>query len=146
MEYARENLTRALWAEASGLTYFHNEEVGLLPREDFSPDWEKFSLLDSNNTLEIFTARNDGMLVGYATYMIGKHHYYSGRRFATQDLIYMKREYRGKQAFEFMKFINEKLKFCGVDIIICSTAKIDYSGALKALGYSEVGKTYARIM
>ena len=59
-----------------------------------NPDWEAYHSLEEHSKLKIFTARDDDRLVGYFVVIVGNNIHYKDHLFATNDIIYMHKDYR----------------------------------------------------
>lgn len=90
------------WAETEP-----NQDTILL-----DPDWREYARLDQQGILHIFTARDEGNLIGYCVVMISRSVHHKDHVFASTDVIYVKPDYRktatGSDLISFAeKFCNE---------------------------------------
>lgn len=85
--------------------------------DDYGPpdiDWEMYLHLSALNKCLVVTVRDDGKLVGYSVYSVGRNPRYKTITQACSDGIFLEREYRGKLSRIFMKKADEYLKKIGV--------------------------------
>ena len=133
------------WGEAFPLLLAHHREVGALPQERFRPDREFYLRLEGAGVLDVYTMRDCGKLVGYASFVVmPEHGHYPGSVWAKQDALYVAPSHRGPVAADFIRWQDEKLrsKYPGVEILRQSTARRDFSGLLEVLGYRQVETAY----
>ena len=112
---------------------------------ELDPDWDRYALLENNNSLIIFTARLDGKLIGYNIFFLSMSLHYKTHYVATQNLIFIHPDKRGFGKY-FIFYSDEKLKEIGVKkIFYILKAANDWSEKLlKPLGYTLMDKIYGR--
>lgn len=112
---------------------------------ELDPDWDRYALLENNNSLIIFTARLDGKLIGYNIFFLSMSLHYKTQYVATQNLIFIHPDNRGFGKY-FIFYSDEKLKEIGVKkIFYILKAANDWSEKLlKPLGYTLMDKIYGR--
>ena len=102
---------------------------------------------EANDLLRIYTARDEGRMVGYVAVFIHKGIHYQQRIQATQDVLYINPEHRGKMlGIRLLKFMESQLKEEKVQIIY-QHVKIKHPALgdlLERIGYTAVEKTYSR--
>ena len=54
-----------------------------------NPDWEKYAELDAAGILRIFTARDQGKLVGYCVLVVSQSMHYKDHVFANNDVVFV---------------------------------------------------------
>ncbi len=115
---------------------------------DHDVDVEKYALLTKTGNLGIFTARKDGVLVGYCSVIADYHLHHKGLLFASTDSFYLKKEYRvGRTGIMFLDYVKDRLKELGVDVFsIQSRALYKTDKLLKRLGFTEVETVFAKIL
>ena len=146
MNLQRETLQTA-WDEIKQLWLTHNDEVGALDNEKFSPDGNQYLSIEDAGYLHLYTMRMDGELVGYCTMFVTKHHHYPNTLWAKQDVLYVVPEWRGFAAYKFMRFIDRELKTAGVNYIVRQvTSKKNFSRTLERMGYEAAEVNYLRRM
>lgn len=112
---------------------------------ELDPDWDRYALLENNNSLIIFTARLEGKLIGYNIFFLSMSLHYKTQYVATQNLIFIHPDKRGFGKY-FIFYSDEKLKEIGVKkIFYILKAANDWSEKLlKPLGYTLMDKIYGR--
>lgn len=145
MEFSRESFGDCL-NEAVDLIALNQVETGVLPFDEFELDVDKYMILESQDMLRLYTARRNGMLVGYSVFFIVNHPHYKKRMFALQDVLYMHPSYRGVGAVKFIMWIDEQLEDeQAIEYVIRQVSKKkDYSKTLERLGYNEMETSYIR--
>ena len=133
--------------EIMDLARIHQEttEWELNKDSELDPDWDRYALLENNNSLIIFTARLDGKLIGYNIFFLSMSLHYKTQYVATQNLIFIHPDNRGFGKY-FIFYSDEKLKEIGVKkIFYILKAANDWSEKLlKPLGYTLMDKIYGR--
>ena len=101
----------------------HWEEVALnKDKIKINPDWEAYFSLESQGKLDIFTARDEGVLVGYFVVFVYAHILYKDHFFAKNDLIYLSPSHRkGFTGIRLIKFAEKCLKEDGVSVLVVNT-------------------------
>lgn len=101
----------------------HWEEVALnKDKIKINPDWDAYYTLEGQGNLKIFTARSEGVLVGYFVVLVSPHIHYKDHLFAKNDLIYLSPEYRkGFTGVKLIKFAEKCLKEDGVSVMVVNT-------------------------
>ena len=98
----------------------HWEEIALnKDKIKLSPDLSKYKALNDLGILRIFTARNEGLLVGYFVVIAQPHLHYQEHTFAMNDIIYIHPDYRGSTvAYRMIKYVEKVLKKDGVSVLM----------------------------
>lgn len=110
------------------------------------PWWELFRAQEKDNRLVCFVVRNEKQVIGYAVFQLQPNYHSRKVMAAYNDAIFLKKEFRksglGKS---FLKYCDEELEKIGINMIIWHVKPaVDYSGTLKAIGYSHHATIYAR--
>ena len=130
------------------LMHAHNDEL----QEDLSKEYPLdvnmavYRRMAASGVLRIFTARDDGVMAGYATFIVIPSHHRRGMVVAHEDALYMKPEFRrGRVAMRLMKFAEDSLKgSCQVVIYHCPVAKPHFGILLTKLGYEPYATYHVR--
>jgi hypothetical protein len=137
IEFAEETIAGCL-DELKVLTNAHWDEV----RFDYGamrvdPDWPKYMHLNSLGIIRLYTIRDWGQLIGYASFIVDDHLHFKGKKFAGNDTIYILPEYRNKFTIpRFMKYFESKLAKIGADVIQITTTKTNkHERFMKHSGY-----------
>ena len=145
LEFAEEPFTADFVDEVSSLTIRHWVEVGRMDVK-FQPDWHLYTSGSDLGFLKLFTARRDGVLKGYAVFVLRNHPHYSGTTIACQDVLYLdKAERKGMAGARFIKFCEQQLSTMDVAIVQQSTTvNHDFGSVLERLGYTPTSIIYER--
>lgn len=105
------------------LIELHWEEIALnKDKIKLNPDWDAYWGLEQGGHLKIFTARDDGKLVGYFVVIVSRHIHYKDHLFADNDIIYLHKDYRkGFTGIRLIKFVEKCLKEDGISVLKINT-------------------------
>lgn len=145
IEFARENL-ESVRSEIEPLLEAHWHEVAHYLDIKLNPDWEFYSLIEEDNRLRLFTARDDGRLIGYAVFFVGPNRHYKDSIQAVQDVIFLHPEYRGaKLGAKLILFADEQCKSENIQVIYHHIkAAHDFGPLLVSCGYELVDLIFAK--
>lgn len=123
----------------------HYEEVSQHKDFPLQPSFDIYEKLDSIGMLSIFTARDEGkVIVGYAVFIVAKEHKYKDMLKATQDVLFIRKDIRGR-GLDFLIYTQNELKEMGVKIVTQSvTPDNDFSKVLLWLGYKHTETIYTK--
>ena len=128
----------------------HWEEIAL--NKDvvsFVPDYDQYKRLEDRGVLRIFTARNDGALVGYAIYFVSPNAHYSKDLWGVSDIIWVAPEHRHSLVGHFLlRFVEEQLTLEGVSVMSTMT-KIGHPALavlLEKLDHRPVETIYSKLL
>lgn len=146
MDYKQEILQTA-FSDALELFKLHWDEVAL--NKDFielNPNYEAYQACEQNESLKIFTAREDGQLVGYFAVIITRSLHYADHKFANNDVIFMHKDHRkGSASIKLIKFAMECLKEDGVSMLMMNVkVHRPYDIILKRLKFDHVENVYSK--
>jgi hypothetical protein len=146
MNYQREILTDALKEELSPLLQTHHEEVSPFKDIPLSVNWQFYFESEKAGFLRIFTARDSDRLFGYAIFFIGQAPHFSSQTHASQDALFLDERFRrGFECSHFIKWCDDQLLHCGVDVVYQHvTESRDFGHLLERIGYALMGKIYSR--
>jgi hypothetical protein len=133
--------------ECGPLIVSHWKEVALDQDSiELEPDWDAYNLLDCSGHLHITTVRDDGVLVGYAVYIINRALHYASQRYADGDIFWLDQQYRkGFTGIKLLKFAEEFLVGVGVTKIFNKTKlHMDKGAVFERLGYTPIERVYAK--
>ena len=125
----------------------HWEEVALnKDKIKINPDWEAYFSLESQGKLDIFTARDEGVLVGYFVVFVYPHIHYKDHLFAKNDLIYLSPSHRkGFTGIRLIKFAEKCLKEDGVSVLVVNTKNHKpFHKVMQFLGFTPEDVEYSK--
>ncbi len=143
-----ENLTKVK-RELQPLLEQHWELVAMYQDKiKLNPDWKEYARLDASGALRIFTARNDGVLVGYFVLIINKSIHYKDHFFATNDVIFVKPDSRaGATGYKLLKYAENYCRECGVSMLTINTkVAVPFDSLLTGNGYDLAERVYTKYL
>lgn len=145
MMYARETLAQVR-DEIVPLLEAHYKEIAHYDDIELSPDWEFYELMDSGDRLRIFTARDDGVLIGYGVFFIGQNKHYKDSRQALQDIFFIHPDFRGRTVgARLILFCDEQCRAENTQVIYHHIkAAHNFGHLLVHCGYELVDLIYAK--
>jgi len=118
----------------------HWEEIALNKEKiKLNPNWDAYRQLEGIGAFRIFTARDDGKLVGYFAVFVEPNLHYRDHLFARNDVIFLQKEYRkGFCGIRLIKFAERCLKDDGVSVLMINTkTHKDFSPVLERLHFKK---------
>lgn len=111
----------------------HKEVVKLDPR------WDEYALLERLDRFVIFTAREDGKLIGYNAFFVQQHLHYAGLKTAQNDVFWICEDYRrGTTALRFLRYTEDALKCMDVrKVVYHCKASNNFAPILHRMKYSD---------
>lgn len=135
--------------ECQTLIELHWEEIATNKNKiKLNPDWSAYHTLEDKGALKIFTARDNGKLVGYFVVLLGVNMHYKDHVFAENDVIYLHQDYRkGFTGVRLIKFAEKCLKEDGVSIVKINTkVHQPFDPLMDYLDYSLVERVYTKFL
>ena len=113
-----------------------------------NPDWEAYQDLEDKQKLRVFTARDEGKLVGYFVVIVGANLHYKDHLFASNDIIYLHNDYRkGFAGVRLIKFAERCLKEDGVSVLTINTkVHQPFDRLLDRLKFSKIERVYSKYL
>lgn len=127
----------------------HYEEVaGWKDKVKLNPDYDSYNTLSDAGILQVYTARCEGVLVGYNIMITHTNLHYSDHLYAVNDIIYVAPEHRVKGlGGELIKYSEEELSLEGVSVIIMNTkVKAPFDNLLENMDYKLVERSYGKFI
>lgn len=122
----------------------HYDEIAHYKDIKLGIDLESYRSLAKAGFLKIFTASQNGAVVGYAVFIVKTNLHYSQSLQAVQDVLFIQKDKRGFGS-EFIKYCDEMLKLKGVGVVYHHVkAKHDFSPLLERQGYELIDKVYGK--
>ena len=146
LKYQQEFL-RKIRHELYQLFLAHWREIALnKDKIRLNPDWDAYFQLEAEGRLDIFTARDDGVLVGYVFVLKTRHLHYKDHLMAMTDLVYLHPDHRkGWNAKRLFQFAEDCMKEDGVSTFtIGMKHHKPFSAILDRMGYSPQDVTYSK--
>tara|TARA_R100001198_G_scaffold95706_2_gene82591 strand:+ start:48 stop:494 length:447 start_codon:yes stop_codon:yes gene_type:complete len=109
-------------------------------------DWESYFILEQQGKLKFFTARKEGLMIGYFLVVVVAPLTTKGELMGLYDAVYVHKDYRkstvGKRLF---KFVETCIKDDGISKVIASSSnKNPIGNFLSRMGYREVETKYEK--
>jgi GNAT superfamily N-acetyltransferase len=125
----------------------HWQEIALnQDKIKLNPDWEAYADLDAAGVAKAFTARCDGILVGYFVVFCKKNIHYKDHIFAVNDVIYLHPDYRrGMVGIKLIKFAEKCLADDGVSVLVVNTkTHRPFDAVLERLKFGLTERVYTK--
>lgn len=148
LKYQQEFLSQ-VQTECQSLIELHWEDIALnKDKVKLNPDWGAYHSLEEQGKLKIFTARDGNTLVGYFVVIVGHNIHYKDHLFASNDIIYLHRDFRkGFAGIRLIKFAEDCLKEDGVSVLTINT-KIHqpFDKVLERLKFKPIERVYSKYL
>lgn len=137
--YQREHLHGQLEEELASLLQAHWEEIARNKQINvLDPDYDRYYEAQNMDKLRIYTAREEGVLIGYAVFFINNNAHYQDSIQAVNDVIYIDPNQRGFASIRLLQFAEQQLLEDNVDIIhMHMKIEHDHPKLFKFLGYED---------
>jgi GNAT superfamily N-acetyltransferase len=144
MQYAVEPLTLSLRQELKPLLAAHWREIAHFQDIPLNVDWETYHRASRDGLLRVFTARTEEGLAGYAVFFIRSNPHYQDSLQATQDVMFMSPEHRGRGG-ALISFAEAYLKVEGVQAVYQHVKdKFNFGPLLERLGYIPIERVWVK--
>ncbi len=148
ISFARELLCEVV-QEVQPLLELHYAELTL--HKDvikLDPRWDDYILLERMDRLAIFTARDEGRLVGYSAFFVNRHMHYSDLVTAQNDVLYLHPDSRrGTTGLRFIDFVEAPLRDMGVRKLVYHIKfSLDWRPILHRRGYADEEVMCAKLL
>ncbi len=146
VKYQQEFLSQAE-QEVAPLAELEWEESGH-PEHTLVIDWDSYFALEEMGRLKFFTARKDGLLVGYFVVIITSPFTTKGELVGSYEAVYVHKDHRKSMvARRLFKFVEECMKEDGIYRVIASSSALNPIGKfLDRMGYGEVETKYEKVL
>ncbi len=142
MKFALES-TEA-WEEFLPLFELHYDEVAHFKDIPLEPDLNMYRVCEDQDSLRIYTVRDEGELVGYSFYFLRSNIHYMSSLQASQDIIFIRKDKRG-QGHEFISWCDEQLKKDKVDAVYHHVkVEHNFGPMLERQGYELIDLVYGK--
>ncbi len=146
VKYQQEFLTSVV-DDIKPLIKSHWDEIALnQDRIKLNPDWEAYQNFEDQHRLRIFTARDEGELVGYFVVIIGVNIHYKDHLFASNDIIYLSPNHRkGFTGIRLIKFAEKCLREDGISVLTINTkVHQPFDKLMDFLKFNKVERVYSK--
>jgi len=136
-------------AELIPLLDKHWELVALNQGEiKLNPNWKEYANLDAAGILRIFTARDDGELVGYFVLMVNQSIHYQDHLFANNDVLFVLPNSRaGATGYKLIKFAEDHCREAGVSLMMINTkVHIPFDSLMVGMGFDLIERIYSKFL
>lgn len=107
-----------LWPEIMPLLIEHKDEIAHYQNIELDPDQLAYDQCEMMGMLRCYTARLNGVLVGYACFFVKHNMHYSKSLQAVQDVLFVTKPHRhGRVGYRLIKFSEEQLQSEGVQVV-----------------------------
>jgi hypothetical protein len=140
----REQFTPSLYSEMAPLLHTNSKEVNNIFGE-LKPNLETYFTMELQGFLDIFVAREKGVMLGYMGFVTYNHLHYKTKTVSVQDLFYISPDNRsGFVGTKLIKYAENYLKEVrNVDfMLLVSLAVRDIAKMFERQGYSKLETTY----
>lgn len=144
--FKREN-AKDVWSEITPLLEQHWREIAHYQDIPLSPNRDAYVKMDEQGILRVYTARAPKLetLLGYCVFFVAPHPHYGATLYAAQDVLFIRKEWRGKFGACFIAWCDEQLREQGVKVVTQHVkAAHDFGRLLERLGYELQDKIYSR--
>lgn len=147
MKYQEETFDQA-YAEAKPFILNNHAEINTDIQTPLEVDENMYREANKIGLLKVFTARgNEGKLVGYSAVWIHKSLHFMSETHATQDVFYVRPEYRGRMVgVRLIRFAETVLRDLGVKVINhhAHVHNLQLGVMLERMGYVPKSYNYLR--
>lgn len=143
--YQEENI-KDLWPEIMPLLEEHFWEISANHDIPLNPNKEVYNQMQDVGAFKVYTARDDGELVGYAAYFVAPNMHYMDSFQANQDVLFLKSDRRkGMTGIRLIKFADKKLAEYGCQMVYHHVKiKHNFGRVLEWLGYNKVEEIHSK--
>jgi len=148
MTMQREEVSK-IRGELEPLVQAHYLEVAHYSDIPLDVDWDGYRLMEVDHPgfgLRCYTLRDEGILRGYAVFMLRTNLHYRGSLQAVQDVVYLDPPLRGQRiGARFLDYCDGELRKEQVQVVYHhSKITHDFGATLEHLGYELIEKIYGR--
>ncbi len=113
---------------------------------ELDPDWDTYEALEGQGLFKVFTAREDGALIGYLGVFIAPFLHSKGKAQPTMDAIYVRRDRRASRAgVGLIHFAERCLREDGfASLCLTSTESYPLGPLFERMGYARIQTMYEK--
>jgi len=115
---------------------------------DLDMDWDTYRSLEDMGLLKIFTARDDGILVGYLWVIVSLNIHSKGSFVAADDGLFVAKSHRrGSVAIKLIKFVEQCLKADGFKTFhMTGTEENPIDSLMKRMDYTKIETKFKKVL
>jgi GNAT superfamily N-acetyltransferase len=115
--YARESFAGCI-DEALPLLAKHHAEIDSYPDIPLDVDRERYAAVEAAGGLRVYTARCEGLLLGYAVFCVSRNAHSRDSLQAVQDAVYLDPDYRrGDIGISLLRYAERQMAAEGVELL-----------------------------
>jgi hypothetical protein len=133
-------------SEGMDLLRQHWAEVAQFPDiQQLDPDWDQYELFEKKGRLWALTARDQGVLIGYISVLLGNHLHYKTLKTAVEDVHFLHPDYRkGLTGYRLLALTRKAMALRGVQFWALRTkVQHDHGLLFERLGLEKHDMVYA---
>lgn len=137
----------SFYQEAEHLIREHYHEIAHYQDIQLSVDVTAYCRIEAAGGLRVYTARIDGVIVGYALFVVAMNPHYSSSKQAKQDVLYVAPEYRQKMlGYRLIQYCEDELRKEGVQAVYhhSKVSHPELANLLRGMGYETVDLVHAK--
>jgi len=110
------------------------------------PNVAAYLELERVGIIKVFTARDNGLLVGYIVFFVQPSLHYMDHIFASNDILFIHPDHRkGSAGIRLIKYAESKLKEQGVSVVMINTkTHAPFDPILNRLGYQNTERLHTK--
>lgn len=141
----QESLAECLHAQSKALLAQHWAEIATQPDIPLDPWFAGYEDLETRGFLRCYVLRDEGLVQGYAVFLIQQSLKYQTSREAYCDLLYLvPRLRRGLMGSRFIQWCDQQLSKDGVQVVRHHVQRTrDFGPVLLRLGYEQEETVYS---
>lgn len=92
------------------LLKLHYQELTLnKDRIALNPMWERYAALEQADAFVVFTARDDGQLIGYSAFFVNRHMHYGDLVMCNNDVLFLHPDHRtGRTGIKLIRYCEDQ--------------------------------------
>lgn len=96
--------------EVDELLKLHYQELTLnKDRIALNPMWERYAALEQADAFVVFTARDNGVLIGYSAFFVNRHMHYGDLVICNNDVLFLHPDHRtGRTGIKLIRYCEEQ--------------------------------------
>lgn len=124
----------------------HYQELSVTKHYKLNPIFEIYQANEKHGKCRVILCKDDNVIIGYIVFFIDSNLHYKDCLLASEDIYYLKPEYRkGRTGIKMFKYAEEYLKSLGVNMIKYSTkVHSDNSKLFEYLGFEFTEKVFIK--